>query len=107
MARIAGCERGIAHRPEILVPRSKTAAAKMRAADRMTREPAAMSAKMPATAEMRASKAVATAMSAAVTATMATATVPAAAVAATAASGDRGARKHGEENNNRNSDPAP
>ena len=63
-----------------------------------------MSAKMPATAEMRAAKAMpAATMAAAVT----SATVPAAAMAATTAPGDRCARKHGKENNNGNSDHAP
>jgi hypothetical protein len=106
MARTAGRKGGMAHGAEILVPRCKTASTKMRAPDRiMPREAAAMSAKVPAATEMRAAKSVSAPMSSAVPAAMATAVTSAMAAAAT--SGDRGARKHGKENNNRNSNHAP
>jgi hypothetical protein len=110
MARIAGRERGIARWSEILVPRRKTAPAKMRTSDRMPREAAAMSAEMmPATAEMRTAKSVSAPVSAPMSSAVpaAMATTMTSAMAAAASSGDCGARKHGKENNNRNSDHAP
>jgi len=78
-------------------------ASNVRSSDRVAREAAAMPAEVmsAATAEMRAAKTA----SAAVSASMATAVTSTAAM--TAASGDRGARQHGQENNSGNSDYPP
>jgi hypothetical protein len=101
MARIARRNRGVAHGAKVLVPRGRAAATEVCASDRMAREAATMSAEvMPAAAEMRPATSVAPTVPAAMATTVTSAM-------ATAASGDRGTRKHGQENNSGNSDHPP